>query len=572
MVRISDARMSGTAYGTIVLHTSPEAAVGGPLAVVRNGDRIALVGVAQAPRSAWSTSARSSDASRRGRRPRSPSAATLRSIGKASCRRPQVATSISWSGARARSAPARRARNQSKIRFYALPQRDARNPLVGGPAGAFAVPSRQAAARTLRSASRPPRRRASPRRTWHFVELARPLAAAERATLDALADLRSRGAATPPSGGTQLLVVPRPGTISPWSSKATDIARNCGLDAVARIERGVAVSRRRAATVLRRRRRSRGAAAARPRPDDRGGVRRRRAKPRACSRTSRRGRSRPSRCWPQGARARSANVELGPRARARRDRVPRGELSRARARSDRRRAHDVRAGELRALPAQDLQRRLDRRRRGAGQEPVRDDPRDAPRASARHGRRVFRQRGGDGGRDGRALLSARRRQVRRRERAHAHADEGRDAQPSDRDRAVPGRCDRLGRRDPRRRRDGPRRQAEGGARRLHGVEPAHSRLAPGVGAGLRQARPHRVGAVDHARRPDRRGVVQQRVRPSEPRRLFPHVRAGSRGRSARLSQADHDRRRHRQHPRRAHAQASARPKARCSSSWAARAC
>ncbi len=42
MVRISDARMSGTAYGTVVLHTAPEAAVGGPLAVVQNGDRIAL--------------------------------------------------------------------------------------------------------------------------------------------------------------------------------------------------------------------------------------------------------------------------------------------------------------------------------------------------------------------------------------------------------------------------------------------------------------------------------------------------------------------------------------------------
>jgi dihydroxy-acid dehydratase len=42
MVRISDARMSGTAYGTIVLHVSPEAAIGGPLALVRNGDRIAL--------------------------------------------------------------------------------------------------------------------------------------------------------------------------------------------------------------------------------------------------------------------------------------------------------------------------------------------------------------------------------------------------------------------------------------------------------------------------------------------------------------------------------------------------
>jgi dihydroxy-acid dehydratase len=42
MVRISDARMSGTAFGTIVLHVCPEAAVGGPLALVRSGDRIRL--------------------------------------------------------------------------------------------------------------------------------------------------------------------------------------------------------------------------------------------------------------------------------------------------------------------------------------------------------------------------------------------------------------------------------------------------------------------------------------------------------------------------------------------------
>lgn len=42
MVRISDARMSGTAYGTVVLHCAPEAAVGGPLALVQNGDLIAL--------------------------------------------------------------------------------------------------------------------------------------------------------------------------------------------------------------------------------------------------------------------------------------------------------------------------------------------------------------------------------------------------------------------------------------------------------------------------------------------------------------------------------------------------
>ncbi len=42
MGRISDGRMSGTTYGTIVLHVSPEAALGGPLALVRNGDRIRL--------------------------------------------------------------------------------------------------------------------------------------------------------------------------------------------------------------------------------------------------------------------------------------------------------------------------------------------------------------------------------------------------------------------------------------------------------------------------------------------------------------------------------------------------
>ena len=42
MVRISDARMSGTAYGTVVLHTTPEAAAGGPLALVQNGDTITL--------------------------------------------------------------------------------------------------------------------------------------------------------------------------------------------------------------------------------------------------------------------------------------------------------------------------------------------------------------------------------------------------------------------------------------------------------------------------------------------------------------------------------------------------
>jgi dihydroxy-acid dehydratase len=42
MVRISDARMSGTAFGTVILHVAPEAAVGGPLNLVQDGDTISL--------------------------------------------------------------------------------------------------------------------------------------------------------------------------------------------------------------------------------------------------------------------------------------------------------------------------------------------------------------------------------------------------------------------------------------------------------------------------------------------------------------------------------------------------
>jgi len=42
MVRISDGRMSGTAYGTVVLHVSPESSIGGTLAIVQNGDMITL--------------------------------------------------------------------------------------------------------------------------------------------------------------------------------------------------------------------------------------------------------------------------------------------------------------------------------------------------------------------------------------------------------------------------------------------------------------------------------------------------------------------------------------------------
>ncbi|MGE5169002.1 MAG: phosphoribosylformylglycinamidine synthase, partial [Rudaea sp.] len=75
---------------------------------------------------------------------------------------------------------------------------------------------------------------------WHFVEVARALAAAERATLDRLLTYGRAADATGGDAAFDCLVVPRFGTISPWSSKATDIAHNCGLDAVTRIERGIA--------------------------------------------------------------------------------------------------------------------------------------------------------------------------------------------------------------------------------------------------------------------------------------------------------------------------------------------
>ena len=103
----------------------------------------------------------------------------------------------------------------------------------------------------------------------------------------------------------------------------------------------------------------------------------------------------------------------------------------------------------------------------------------------RAGRRavgVQGQRGGRRGQRRRAVLPRRATACIAATRAVAHPRQGRDAQPSDGDLAVPRRGDRLGRRDPRRGRDRPRREAEGGPRRLHGLRPAHSRRARAVGA------------------------------------------------------------------------------------------
>src|SRR5690554_377081 len=73
----------------------------------------------------------------------------------------------------------------------------------------------------------------------HFVAIAAPLTSGEQKTLEALLRYEPR-LALEAQDGSLFLVVPRPGTISPWSSKATDIAHNAGLDKVLRIERGLA--------------------------------------------------------------------------------------------------------------------------------------------------------------------------------------------------------------------------------------------------------------------------------------------------------------------------------------------
>ncbi len=97
----------------------------------------------------------------------------------------------------------------------------------------------RAAARVLGrdDAANPPGGLGLDSRFVYFIEGAEgPLSSAD---LERLGDLLHGAPAGELPDGPALVVVPRPGTVSPWSSKATEIARGCGLDAVARIERGV---------------------------------------------------------------------------------------------------------------------------------------------------------------------------------------------------------------------------------------------------------------------------------------------------------------------------------------------
>ena len=185
-------------------------------------------------------------------------------------------------------------------------------------------------------------------------------------------------------GRVRALVIPRAGTMSPWSSKATDIARNCGLERVRRVERGtvwvVSGSDGIAAPALgalydRMTERlsvlpapgEPGAAPPAPAPGSRGSHG---PLPRCTGRNPRAG--------PPGARAGTRPPRCGSAARPRAQRGGSPLAVRTvpgpRPRPDRRRAHDVRPGELRALPAQDLQRVLDGGRPADRAVPLRHDP------------------------------------------------------------------------------------------------------------------------------------------------------------------------------------------------------
>lgn len=73
----------------------------------------------------------------------------------------------------------------------------------------------------------------------HFVEVSETLSNEQQEVLDKLLTYGPKGEQHAPHGQL-ILVTPRPGTISPWSSKATDIAHNCGLNSIQRLERGCA--------------------------------------------------------------------------------------------------------------------------------------------------------------------------------------------------------------------------------------------------------------------------------------------------------------------------------------------
>ena len=236
---------------------------------------------------------------------------------------------------------------------------------------------------------------------WHFVHVDGRLTESDAHRLSGLLDYGDAAAAGIHEKGVSFLVVPRLGTISPWASKATDIAHNTGLESISRVERGTLLSdcgSRQALRItgskptLSAEQRVAVAALLHDRMTESVidaatirrcffAVRRRQAdatypdvRPTAARRSSRR------------------NADMGLALSDDEIDYLLDAFTAMRTRSHRCRADDVCAGQLGALPPQDLQRHVDHRRRAADAIAVRHDPRDARCSAARHGRRVQRQR------------------------------------------------------------------------------------------------------------------------------------------------------------------------------------
>ena len=195
---------------------------------------------------------------------------------------------------------------------------------------------------------------------------------------------------------------------------------------------------------------------------------------------------------------------------------------------DRRRAHDVRAGELRALPPQDLQRGLDHRRREAAEVAVRDDPQHAREESAGRALGVSRQRAVIEGPLGKRYFPNPENDI------YGAIDEPIDilmkVETHNHPTAIspfPGAATGSGGeiRD-----EGATGRGAKPKAGLTGFSVSHLRIPgfeqPWEKAPLRrvgQTRPHRLRARHHDRRPDRRRRVQQRIRPAQHLRLLPHA-------------------------------------------------
>ena len=323
---------------------------------------------------------------------------------------------------------------------------------------------------------------------WHFVEVEREPSAEERRTLDRL--LHYGPEAPPPGqlGGRMILVTPRPGTISPWSSKATDIARQCGLDGlVRRIERGTAFhldgdpGDLAAALPLLHDRMTEAVLASLDEAD----LLFRHVAPKPLAEIDVLARGR--------AAVEEANAAMGLALAP--DEV---DYLLAYFEGQRRNPTDVELTMFAQANSEHCRHKIfnaswvvDRQPHAAVALP--DDPGDGEGEPRRNGQRLLGQRRGDGG-PHRPALHGRPRHgtlpLPRRPDPHAH--EGRDPQPPDRDLALPRRRHRLGRRDPRRGRDRPRLEAEGGPVRLLGLEPAPPRARAAVGRAGVAPRPHRL--------------------------------------------------------------------------------